>query len=463
MHNLKKFNMNRKYRVRIRCLTFLVTLFWLPLHAQEAGKEFRPAGEPISYAEKDNRKKSPEPLEDQKDKLKKQRIITAKGRVTDAAGEPLIGVNVLIKESGTGQVTDLNGEFKLPDIRFGSPLRISFIGYKTLEVNARENMRLTLYEDRTKLDEVVIVGYGSQKKANLSGAVSSVSIDALAERPVTNAENALAGLASGLTVTNSGGNTPGFETSTIRIRGVGTLNNADPLVVIDGVAGCAISDINPQDIKNISILKDAASSAIYGSRAANGVILITTKTGYEGSAKITYSGNFSFEKVAKRLNLVTDYADFMEIQNAALSANGQAPRFSQTSIDAWRNDNGANPTVYPNTDWQDHIYRNPSVVQNQPEGQGRHLHLRGHRPEALDRGEPRPEPDRGRGHGLHHRCVGHGVRTVAAAVYRPLLRLCHGRILHVQGQARPHHLRRPVQARGGLPCPLAADPPSAGT
>ena len=167
----------------------------------------------------------------------------------------------------------------------------------------------------------------------------------MAERPVTNAENALAGLASGLTVTNSGGNTPGFETSTIRIRGVGTLNNADPLVVIDGVAGCAISDINPQDIKNISILKDAASSAIYGSRAANGVILITTKTGYEGSAKITYSGNFSFEKVAKRLNLVTDYADFMEIQNAALSANGQAPRFSQTSIDAWRNDNGANPTV----------------------------------------------------------------------------------------------------------------------
>lgn len=152
-------------------------------------------------------KKSPEPLEDQKDKLKKQRIITVKGRVTDAAGEPLIGVNVLIKESGTGQVTDLNGEFKLPDIRFGSPLRISFIGYKPLEVNARENMRLTLYEDRTKLDEVVIVGYGSQKKANLSGAVSSVNIDALAERPVTNAENALAGLASGLTVTNSGGNT----------------------------------------------------------------------------------------------------------------------------------------------------------------------------------------------------------------------------------------------------------------
>ena len=127
MHNLKKFNMNRKYRVRIRCLTFLVTLFWLPLHAQEAGKEFRPAGEPISYAEKDNRKKSPEPLEDQKDKLKKQRIITVKGRVvTDAAGEPLIGVNVLIKESGTGQVTILtaNSNYRISGSvpRYASPL-----------------------------------------------------------------------------------------------------------------------------------------------------------------------------------------------------------------------------------------------------------------------------------------------------------------------------------------------------
>ncbi|MDE6187581.1 MAG: TonB-dependent receptor plug domain-containing protein, partial [Duncaniella sp.] len=126
----------------------------------------------------------------------------------------------------------------------------------------------------------------------------------------------------------------------------------------------SISDINPQDIENISILKDAASSAIYGSRAANGVILITTRRGVEAAPRLTYSGNVSFEKVAKRLNLVTDYADFMEIQNAGLVANGQAPRFSQGKIDEWRNDAGRNPTIYPNTDWQDHIYRNPSVVQN---------------------------------------------------------------------------------------------------
>ena len=116
--------------------------------------------------------------------------------------------------------------------------------------------------------------------------------------------------------------------------------------------------------ESISILKDAASSAIYGSRAANGVILITTKKGSEGSSRITYSGNVSFEKIANRLNLVTDYADYMEIQNAGLVVNGQAPRFSQGKIDEWRNDAGQNPTVYPNTDWQDHIYRSPSVVQN---------------------------------------------------------------------------------------------------
>ncbi len=130
------------------------------------------------------------------------------------------------------------------------------------------------------------------------------------------------------------------------------------------MTGIALSDINPQDIENISVLKDAASSAIYGSRAANGVILVTTRQGAEESPRVTYSGNVSFETVAKRLNLVTDYADFMEIQNAGLIVNGQAPRFSQGKIDEWRNDAGRNPTIYPNTDWQDHIYRNPSVVQN---------------------------------------------------------------------------------------------------
>ena len=290
---------------------------------------------------------------------------TVTGRVVDKNGDPIIGANVVVKGTTQGTVTDIDGHYSIatPD---GAILKISYIGYHVQEitVGAQSKIDVQLIEDSQNLDEVVVVGYGTQKKVNMTGAVASVKVDALGDRPITNATDALAGLAAGLSVTNSGGNTPGFEAQKIRIRGQGTLNDSSPLVVIDGMTGNNISDINPQDIESISILKDAASSAIYGSRAANGVILITTKKGSEGSSRITYSGNVSFEKIANRLNLVTDYADYMEIQNAGLVVNGQAPRFSQGKIDEWRNDAGQNPTVYPNTDWQDHIYRSPSVVQN---------------------------------------------------------------------------------------------------
>lgn len=293
-----------------------------------------------------------------------QNGIAVRGTVTDHTGMPLVGVNVVVKGTTIGTVTDIDGNFDLTNVPQGSILQFSYIGYKNQEMKAQAKVTVALSEDNELLDEVVVVGYGTQKKVNMTGAVSSVKVGALDNRPVTNATNALAGLAAGLSVTNTGGSVPGLESPAIRIRGQGTLNNSDPLIVIDGMAGASISDINPQDIESISILKDAASSAIYGSRAANGVILITTKKGTEGSARITYNGNVSFEKAAKRLNLVTDYADFMEIQNAGLIANGQAPRFSQGKIDEWRNDGGKNPTIYPNTDWQDHIYRSPSVVQN---------------------------------------------------------------------------------------------------
>lgn len=281
--------------------------------------------------------------------------------------QPVIGASVLVKGTTIGSITDLDGKFEIDNIPAGSKsLVVSFVGMRTMEVAITSSnlMKIILKPDTQVMDEVVVVGYGTQKKVNMTGAVASVSMDEIANRPVTNATNALAGMASGLSVSNAGGTVPGYESQTIRIRGTGTLNNADPLVVIDGMAGASISDVNPQDIESISILKDAASSAIYGSRAANGVILITTKKGTQGSSKITYSGNISFERPAKLLNLVTDYADYMEIQNAGLIAAGKKARYSQKYIDAWRNDAGQNPTVYPNTDWQDHIYRSPSVVQN---------------------------------------------------------------------------------------------------
>lgn len=281
--------------------------------------------------------------------------------------QPVIGASVLVKGTTHGSITDLDGRYTIENIPSGKQtLVVSFVGMKTIEVaiTNRNMPKISLKSDTQLIDEVVVVGYGIQKKVNMTGAVSSVSMGQIENRPVTNATNALAGLAAGLSVSNAGGTVPGYEAQTIRIRGTGTLNNADPLVVIDGMAGGSISDVNPQDIESISILKDAASSAIYGSRAANGVILITTKKGSEGTARITYSGNVSFETVAKRMNIVTNYANYMEYQNQGLVTNGKAARFSQAKIDEWRNDNGQNPTIYPNTDWQDHIFRDPSVVQS---------------------------------------------------------------------------------------------------
>ena len=290
------------------------------------------------------------------------------GTVYDQEGEQLIGASVRqLDNEKNNTVTDFEGNFSLQHLPDSCSLQISYIGYmpETIAlVPGKNHYTVYMNTSHSALDEVVVVGYGAQRKADLTGSVSSIGKKVLNDRPITNVSDALAGLASGLAVTNSGGNTPGFEAQTIRVRGQGTLNDAAPLVVVDGMTGISLSDINPHDIDNISVLKDAASASIYGSRAANGVILVTTKTGRERPARITYNGNVSFETVAKRMNLVTDYADFMEIQNAGLIVNGQAPRFSQGKIDEWRNDGGRNPVVYPNTDWQDHIFRNPSVVQS---------------------------------------------------------------------------------------------------
>lgn len=288
------------------------------------------------------------------------------GIVKDEAGDPVAGATISTTGEGLS-VTDLDGKFEVKGVNPTDTITVEAVGYEPATAVVKPDVdeyNVTLSSTSSELDEVVVVGYATQRKVNLTGAVAAVRASDLEDRPVTNVTNALAGLAPGLTVSNSGGNTPGYEAQSIMVRGQGTLNNAAPLVVVDGMTGISLSDINPRDVENISILKDAASAAIYGSRAANGVILVTTRNGGDRAPKVTYSGNVSFEVVAKRLNLVTDYADFMEIQNAGLIANGQAPRFSQGKIDEWRNDAGRNPTIYPNTDWQDHIYRNPSVVQN---------------------------------------------------------------------------------------------------
>ena len=205
------------------------------------------------------------------------------GTVVDNEGVPLLGVAVAVTgDTKKNVVTDMDGRFSISDVPDSCVLQVSYIGFLPQRVQVVPNKNeypIVMKLNNSMLEEVVVVGYDTQKKVDLTGAVSSVKVDAFEDRPVTNVANALAGLAPGLTVTNSGGNTPGYEAQSILVRGQGTLNNASPLVVVDGMTGISLSDINPQDIESISILKDAAAASIYGSRAANGVILLSTRQG----------------------------------------------------------------------------------------------------------------------------------------------------------------------------------------
>lgn len=285
---------------------------------------------------------------------------TISGIVKDATGA-IIGATVMEKGSNNGAVTNINGEFTL-NVSPGATLVISYIGYKdhVITVDNQDFITISMVEDTQKLNEVVVVGYGTQKKVNLSGAVSSIAVDKITEgRPINNISNALAGMAAGVQVMSSS-NQPGEDNAYIRVRGQGTLNSAAPLVLIDGVEA-SINSVNPQDVATISVLKDAASAAIYGSRAANGVILITTKQGKAGSIKINYNGYVAFESIRSTLTLISNYADYMELINEGLLNSNQQEPFSQPMIDAWKNDAGKNPLLYPNTNWVKETFR-PSTA-----------------------------------------------------------------------------------------------------
>ena len=285
------------------------------------------------------------------------------GIVTDASSLPLPGTFISVKGTGRGTMTDLDGNWTLS----AAPSEIlvfSLLSFKTVEVPVGQQTHFTIVmePDMEMLNEVVVVGYGIQKKVNLTGAVSAVDMKALTEsRPVVNVSQALAGLAAGVAVT-SANNAPGDDNATILVRGQGTLNSAAPLVIIDG-AEAGINSVNPQDIESISILKDAASAAIYGSRAAGGVILITTKSGKSGSMRISYYGYASVQSIRKALTPVSDYADYMLLINEGMANSGKAKPFPDEDIAAWRGDAGANPMLYPNRDWIDDTFRT-AVSQN---------------------------------------------------------------------------------------------------
>ena len=293
--------------------------------------------------------------------IMEQQNLKVSGVVTDEAGEPLIGVSVLVKGTTLGNITDLNGRFSL-DVPEGSILEISYIGYKTQSIKAqREPMNIVLKEDAQKLDEVVVVGFGTQKKVNLTGSVSAVTGDDISKRPVANAAILLQGQIPGLRV-NQGLGQPGGEGTSFRIRGQGTFSSAgsDPLILINGVPG-SMTNLDPSVIESVSVLKDAASAAIYGARAANGVILVTTKQGAVGDkVHISYHGNVGLHTPTKLYDRVTNSVEYMELANLAWKNSGTGKQYTQDQINLYRNNVG--DPQYPNFDWQDYMFRT-AVVQ----------------------------------------------------------------------------------------------------
>lgn len=276
-----------------------------------------------------------------------------KGVVKDAQGETIIGASVVVKGTTNGTITGFDGDFTLESAKKGDILEISFVGYVSQEVKWNgEPLKITLKEDTKALDEVVVVGYGVQKKANLSGSVASVDKEQLQNRPIQNVSSGLQGLMPGVTITGTNG-APGMDSGSIRVRGTGTLNTASPYILIDGVESETMSSIDPNDIESISVLKDAASAAIYGSKAANGVILITTKRGSTGKPKISYSGYVSFQNATNMIDRLSSY-EYASMYNQALQAEGKAPRFTDEEIQKFKD--GTDP-LYPNTDWYDLAYK----------------------------------------------------------------------------------------------------------
>lgn len=294
-----------------------------------------------------------------------QRQNPIRGVVYDALKEPLIGVSVLIKGTTVGTVTDVDGTFSI-EATPNTIIEFSYVGYetKTITIKNSDFIEVILEENAKILDEVVVVGYGVQKKINLTGSVTTVNFSEQMEgRPIMNASTALSGMAAGLQVMQTSSK-PGDDGATLRIRGTTTINNSNPLVLIDGFEA-DMNNVNTNDIESISILKDASATAIYGSRAANGVILVTTKKG-SGKAKVSFNSFVSFQKPINKLSFVTDYADHMEYVNLAAKNIGASQPYSQTSIDKWReakkNPNGLNEygvlnsVAYPNTDWFDEVF-----------------------------------------------------------------------------------------------------------
>lgn len=268
--------------------------------------------------------------------------------------ESVIGASVIVNGTGNGTVTDIDGNYSL-NVKPDATLTFSAIGYSTEEVkvDGRTVINISLFEEALNLEDAVVVGYGVQKKVNLTGAVASVSTEELKGKPITNVLEGLQGTTPGLVI-QQGSSTPGGS-PTINIRGYNTMNSNDPLVIIDGIEG-SLANLNPADIDRISVLKDASSTAIYGSRASNGVILVTTKKGSEGKSEVSYNMTYGIQQATK-LPTVVDSWVYAELYNEAAVNSGRSTKFTAEDIAGYRNGG-------TNCKWINEIYKDYASQQS---------------------------------------------------------------------------------------------------
>ncbi|MEJ7768015.1 MAG: TonB-dependent receptor [Chitinophagaceae bacterium] len=288
------------------------------------------------------------------------------GKITDDAGNALENVSIIEKASNTGVSSDKNGNFSIQVPEKGGSLIFSYVGFETVErtVSSPGSLAISLKRKNDNAEEVVVVGYGVQKLVNVTGSIATVDKKFLENRPITNSSLALQG-ATGVYVNQTSGR-PGADVGSIRIRGIGTLSDANPLVLVDGIE-YDLRDVNPADIESISVLKDAASAAIYGNRASNGVILIKTKTGQKGSLKVDYNTYFGSQSILQvPENIVTDAVEYMEGKNKALVNEGRPLEYAQSLIDEYKAGvaSGTDPWKYANTNWMDVMFKNAPIQEH---------------------------------------------------------------------------------------------------
>ena len=288
-----------------------------------------------------------------------QQTKAVRGSVVDANGIPVIGANVMEKGTSNGTITDMDGNYTL-NVSSSSVLLFSYIGYKTQEIPVSEvkggRLNVTLREDSEIMDEVVVVGYGVQKKATLTGSVSQVGGEDLKKVAAANLTNTLAGKTAGI-IANTRSGEPGEDNADILIRGKGTLGSTSPLIVVDGIADRSFSHLNPEDIESISVLKDA-SAAIYGARAANGVILVTTKRGKEGKVTVNYNGSYSISqptRIPEMLNAY-QYATYVNEYDADPRHDQAGTTYSPEVLQHYLDHD--DPVNYPDTDWWGEVAKN---------------------------------------------------------------------------------------------------------